>query len=169
MGFKLRSSGPFKMMGSSPARQINNKKLLASENEGTSTYDGKSNTEIQNDLEDRIEFTNEDISNNGKATNQQKIDIAVLKGKLRKAKEAAPKTPTTTEQDETAGDKAINDPEGMYGPGKGKQLSELSKKELKALGFGPKKIKEIMADGAKNPMSQEEVLEEAKPQNKTRK
>jgi hypothetical protein len=27
------------MMGSSPARQINNKKLLASENEGTSTYD----------------------------------------------------------------------------------------------------------------------------------
>jgi tRNA1(Val) A37 N6-methylase TrmN6 len=29
-------------------------------------YEGKSNTEIQNDLEDRIEFINEDISNNGK-------------------------------------------------------------------------------------------------------
>ena len=88
MGFRLRSSGPFKMMGSSPARQ------------------------------------------------------------------------TTTDQDETAGDKAINDPEGMYGPGKGKRLFEMSEKELKALGFSPKKIKEIMADGAKNPMSQEEVLED---------
>jgi hypothetical protein len=87
MGFKLRSSGPFKMMGSSPARQ------------------------------------------------------------------------TTTEQDETAGDIEINDPAGMYGPGKGKRLFEMSEKELKALGFSPKKIKEIMADGAKNPMSQEEVLE----------
>jgi hypothetical protein len=88
MGFKLRSSGPFKMMGSSPARQ------------------------------------------------------------------------TTTEQDETAGDIEINDPAGMYGPGKGKRLFEMSEKELKALGFNPKKIKEIMADGAKNPMSQEEVLED---------
>jgi hypothetical protein len=73
MGFKLRSSGPFKMMGSSPARQ------------------------------------------------------------------------TTTEQDETAGDIEINDPEGMYGPGKGKRLFEMSEKELKALGFSPKKIKEIIA------------------------
>ena len=96
MGFRLRSSGPFKMMGSSPARQ------------------------------------------------------------------------TTTDQDETAGDKAINDPEGMYGPGKGKRLFEMSEKELKALGFNPKKIKEIMVS-AKNKMSQEEVLEEARPQNKTRK
>jgi hypothetical protein len=88
MGFKLRSSGPFKMMGSSPVRQ------------------------------------------------------------------------TTTEQDETAGDKAINDPASMYGPGKGRRLSELSKKELQDLGFGPDKIKEIMADGAKNQMSQKEVLED---------
>ena len=98
MGFKLRSSGPFKMMGSSPARQ------------------------------------------------------------------------TTTEQDETAGDIEINDPEGMYGPGKGKRLFEMSEKELKALGFSPKKIKEIMADGAKNPMSQEEVLEDiANPRTRTAK
>ena len=52
---------------------------------------------------------------------------------------------TTTEQDETAGDKAINDPEGMYGPGKGRKLFELSKKELQDLGFSPDKIKEIMA------------------------
>ncbi len=92
MGFKLRSSGPFKMMGSSPARQ------------------------------------------------------------------------TTTEQDETAGDIEINDPiknpdgslsssEGMYGPGKGKKLSELSKKELEALGFSPEKIKEIMASGTKSKMT----------------
>jgi hypothetical protein len=77
MGFKLRSSGPFKMMGSSPARQ------------------------------------------------------------------------TTTEQDETAGDIEINDPEGTYGPDKGKRLFEMSKKELEALGFGPDKVREIMADGAK--------------------
>jgi hypothetical protein len=97
MAFNLRSSGPFKMMGSSPARQ------------------------------------------------------------------------TTTDQDETAGDKAINDPEGMYGPGKGKRLFEMSEKELKALGFGPKKIKEIMAS-AKNKMSQEEVLEDiANPRTRTAK
>jgi hypothetical protein len=97
MGFKLRSSGPFKMMGSSPARQ------------------------------------------------------------------------TTTDQDETAGDKAINDPEGMYGPGKGKRLFEMSEKELKALGFGPKKIKEIMASGTKNQMTQEEVLEDMNPRTRTAK
>ena len=97
MGFKLRSSGPFKMMGSSPVRQ-------------------------------------------------------------------------TTEQDETAGDIEINDPADMYGPGKGKRLFEMSEKELKALGFSPKKIKEIMADGAKNPMSQEEVLEDiANPRTRTAK
>ena len=95
MGFKLRSSGPFKMMGSSPARQ------------------------------------------------------------------------TTTEQDETAGDKAINDPEGMYGPGKGKRLFEMSKKEVQDLGFGPDKIKEIM--GAKNQMTQEEVLEDVNPRTGTAK
>lgn len=97
MAFNLRSSGPFKMMGSSPARQ------------------------------------------------------------------------TTTDQDETASDKAINDPEGMYGPGKGKRLFEMSEKELKALGFDPKKIKEIMAS-AKNKMSQEEVLEDiANPRTRTAK
>ena len=81
MGFKLRSSGPFKMMGSSPARQ------------------------------------------------------------------------TTTEQDETAGAIEINDPAGMYGPGKGRKLSELTKEELKALGFSEEKIKEIMASGTKNKMT----------------
>ena len=97
MGFKLRSSGPFKMMGSSPARQ------------------------------------------------------------------------TTTDQDETAGDKAINDPEGMYGPGKGKRLFEMSEKELKALGFGPKKIKEIMASGTKNQMTQEKALEDMNPRTRTAK
>ena len=97
MGFKLRSSGPFKMMGSSPARQ------------------------------------------------------------------------TTTEQDETAGDIEINDPAGMYGSGKGKRLFEMSEKELKALGFSPKKIKEIMASGAKNPMTQEEVLEDMNPRTRTAK
>jgi hypothetical protein len=82
---------------------------------------------------------------------------------------SSPVKQKTTDQDETAGDKAINDPAGMYGPGKGKRLFEMSKKELQDLGFGPDKIKEIMAYGAKNQMSQKEVLEEAKPQNKTRK
>jgi hypothetical protein len=77
---------------------------------------------------------------------------------------SSPVRQTTTEQDETAGDIEINDPAGMYGSGKGKRLFEMSEKELKALGFSPKKIKEIMADGAKNPMSQEEVLEDIKTQ-----
>ena len=94
MGYAMKGFGGF---GNSPAKQTtqtgnvtpNYKKLLKSERDGVMAYEGKSNTEIQNDLEDRIEFINEDISNNGKATNQQKIDIAVLKGKLRKAKEAA--------------------------------------------------------------------------------
>ena len=94
MGYAMKGFGGF---GNSPVKQTtqtgnvtpNYKKLLKSERDGVMAYEGKSNTEIQNDLEDRIEFINEDISNNGKATNQQKIDIAVLKGKLRKAKEAA--------------------------------------------------------------------------------
>ena len=94
MGYAMKGFSGF---GNSPAKQTtqtgnvtpNYKKLLKSERDGVMVYEGKSNTEIQNDLEDRIEFINEDISNNGKATNQQKIDIAVLKGKLRKAKEAA--------------------------------------------------------------------------------
>jgi hypothetical protein len=128
MAFKLRSSGPFKMMGSSPLTFLIGKKKMA-EVGGT----------ILNPM--------------GSVMGDMK----------------SPARQTTTDQDETAGDKAINDPEGMYGPGKGKRLFEMSEKELKALGFGPKKIKEIMASGAKNPMSQEEVLEEAKPQNKTRK
>jgi hypothetical protein len=94
MGYAMKGFGGF---GNSPAKQTtqtgnvtpNYKKLLKSERDGVMAYEGTNNTEIQNDLEDRIEFINEDISNNGKATNQQKIDIAVLKGKLRKAKEAA--------------------------------------------------------------------------------
>jgi hypothetical protein len=94
MGYAMKGFGGF---GNSPAKQTtqtgnvtpNYKKLLKSERDGVMAYEGTNNTEIQNDLEDRVEFINEDISNNGKATNQQKIDIAVLKGKLRKAKEAA--------------------------------------------------------------------------------
>jgi hypothetical protein len=66
-------------------------------------------------------------------------------------------------------DEAINDPASMYGPGKGKRLFEMSKKELQDLGFGPDKIKEIMADGAKNQMSQKEVLEDTNPRTKTAK
>jgi hypothetical protein len=66
-------------------------------------------------------------------------------------------------------DEAINDPASMYCPGKGKRLFEMSNEELKALGFGPKKIKEIMADSAKNQMSQEEVLEDMNPRTRTAK
>jgi hypothetical protein len=54
-------------------------------------------------------------------------------------------------------------------PGKGKKLFEMSNEELKALGFGPKKIKEIMADSAKNQMTQEEVLEDMNPRTRTAK
>jgi hypothetical protein len=140
MGFKLRSSGPFKMMGSSPVTFLVGKKTMA-----------KVAGAILNPM--------------GSIMDEMK----------------SPARQTTTSQDETKGDIEINDPiknpdgslsssEGKYGPGKGKQLSELSKKELKALGFSPKKIKEIMADGAKNPMSQEEVLEDiANPRTRTAK
>jgi hypothetical protein len=79
MGFKLRSSGPFKMMGSSPVRQ------------------------------------------------------------------------TTTERDETAGDKKLTILNGMYGPGKGKKhYLRLSEKELQDFrNRSPKKIKDIMANNGK--------------------
>ena len=56
------------------------------------------------------------------------------------------KATTTSEQDETAGAIEINDPEGMYGPGKGRRLFQLSEKELQDLGFSPEKIKEIKAN-----------------------
>ena len=99
MGYTMKGFSGF---GNSPAKQTtqtgnvtpNYKKLLKSERDGVMAYEGTNNTEIQNDLEDRIEFINEDISNNGKSTPQQKIDIAILRGKLRKAKEAAAKTDT---------------------------------------------------------------------------
>ena len=98
MGYTMKGFSGF---GNSPAKQTtqtgnvtpNNSKLLISERDGVMTYNGTSNTEKQNDIEDRIEFINEDISNSGKKENlMQKIDKAVLYGKLNKLKKAAAKT-----------------------------------------------------------------------------
>jgi hypothetical protein len=96
MGYAMKGFGGF---GNSPAKQTtqtgnvtpNYKKLLKSERDSVMAYEGTNNNEIRNDLEDRIEFINEDISNSGKKeTLMQKIDKAVLYGKLNKAKKNAP-------------------------------------------------------------------------------
>ena len=59
-------------------------KLLKSENPDTEITGGNIIEQI-NDLEDRIEFIKEDIFNqDGKATEQQKKDIATLQARLKK-------------------------------------------------------------------------------------
>ena len=52
--------------------------LLPSEMKGTHTYKGDDIREKIADIEDRIEFINEDISNNPPATDQQRKDLAKL-------------------------------------------------------------------------------------------
>ncbi len=59
-------------------------KLLPSENPDTEITGGNIIEQI-NDLEDRIEFIKEDIfQQDGKATEQQKKDIATLQARLKK-------------------------------------------------------------------------------------
>ena len=59
-------------------------KLLPSENPDTEITGGNITEQII-DLEDRIEFIKEDIFNqDGKATEQQKKDIATLQARLKK-------------------------------------------------------------------------------------
>ena len=61
-------------------------KLLKSENPDTEITGGNIIEQI-NDLEDRIEFIKEDIfQQDGKATEQQKKDIATLQARLKKLK-----------------------------------------------------------------------------------
>ena len=55
------------------------------ENPDTYKYKGDNKQEKINDLEDRIEFIKEDIfQQDGKATEQQKKDIATLQAMLKK-------------------------------------------------------------------------------------
>ena len=150
MGFKLRSQGqPFKMMGSSPVK---------SDKTGNETTETKTTLTMAERRANLLKAVpNEDAYNKLSDEDKEGFNVAAKRvGLPMKPDTETPLKQTTTEQDRREGDIAINDPiknpdgslsssEGMYGPGKGKKLSELSKKELEALGFSPKKIKEIMA------------------------
>ena len=81
MAFKMK--GFPKHMHGSPMKSGHDK-LLKSENPDTEITGGNIIEQI-NDLEDRIEFIKEDIFNqDGKATEQQKKDIATLQAMLKK-------------------------------------------------------------------------------------
>ena len=81
MAFKMK--GFPKHMHGSPMK-TGHDKLLPSENPDTEITGGNIIEQI-NDLEDRIEFIKEDIFNqDGKATEQQKKDIATLQARLKK-------------------------------------------------------------------------------------
>ena len=81
MAFKMK--GFPKHMHGSPMKSGHDK-LLKSENPDTEIT-GRNIIEQINDLEDRIEFIKEDIFNqDGKATEQQKKDIATLQAMLKK-------------------------------------------------------------------------------------
>jgi hypothetical protein len=80
MAFKMK--GFPKHMHGSPMK-TGHDKLLPSENPDTEITGGNIYEEII-DLEDRIEFIKEDIfQQDGKATEQQKKDIATLQAKLK--------------------------------------------------------------------------------------
>ena len=81
MAFKMK--GFPKHMHGSPMKSGHDK-LLKSENPDTEITGGNITEQII-DLEDRIEFIKEDIFNqDGKATEQQKKDIATLQAMLKK-------------------------------------------------------------------------------------
>ena len=81
MAFKMK--GFPKHMHGSPMKSGHDK-LLKSENPDTEIT-GRNIIEQINDLEDRIEFIKEDIfQQDGKATEQQKKDIATLQARLKK-------------------------------------------------------------------------------------
>ena len=81
MAFKMK--GFPKHMHGSPMK-TGHDKLLPSENPDTEITGGNIIERI-NDLEDRIEFIKEDIfQQDGKATEQQKKDIATLQAMLKK-------------------------------------------------------------------------------------
>ena len=83
MAFKMK--GFPKHMHGSPMK-TGHDKLLPSENPDTEITGGNIIEQI-NDLEDRIEFIKEDIfQQDGKATEQQKKDIATLQAMLKKLK-----------------------------------------------------------------------------------
>ena len=70
----------------SPMVQAKTKKLLKSEHKDTEITGGNKNEEIV-DIKDRIQFIEEDISNqDGKINPTQRADLATLDQKLRKLK-----------------------------------------------------------------------------------
>ena len=88
MAFKMKG---FPMMATSALKRHDNPPtdhppLQPSEHKDTEITRGKGYEDI-NDIESRIEFIQEDITNqDGKATKQQKKDLATLKAKLKELK-----------------------------------------------------------------------------------
>jgi hypothetical protein len=75
MAYKMNGFGGF---GNSPVKQ-----LLPGEHKDTWVYEGEDKREKIIDLEDRIEFINEDIFNqDGKVTDTQKSTLSELKKRL---------------------------------------------------------------------------------------
>jgi len=117
MTFKLKSgnTSTFKMMGSSPAKQLvdkpqqgpinapKNKKLYKGEMEGTSISSSKSKSEMINDFEERAGFlTDNDITNDGsKKDNQLKKTAKNLNREADIIRDRT-KKPLTQEQKEDA-------------------------------------------------------------------
>ena len=78
MAFKMRGFSPFTKK-TDPEKQ-----LLKSEHKDTEITGGNLNEKIA-DIKDRIQFIEEDITNNdGKMTPTQRTDLATLKQKLRR-------------------------------------------------------------------------------------
>ena len=78
----MQSTSALKAVGRQ--RKLKKGKLLKSENPDVAVTGGSIQEQI-NDLEDRIEFIKEDIfQQDGKATEQQKKDIATLQARLKK-------------------------------------------------------------------------------------
>jgi len=81
MGFKMTGFSPF-----TKKSKDETKELLKSEHEDTEITGG-SKLEEEEDIKDRIQFIEEDITNNdGKMTPTQRADLATLDQKLRKLK-----------------------------------------------------------------------------------
>jgi len=111
MTFKLKSgnTSTFKMMGSSPAKQLvdkpqqgpinapKNKKLYKGEMEGTSISSSKSKSEMINDFEERAGFlTDNDITNDGsKEDNQRKKTAKNLQHEADIIRNRKPKSKST--------------------------------------------------------------------------
>ena len=83
MAFKMKRPD----FGNSPLKQTEEQVQLQPSEHKDTEITGGSNTEVIIDLEDRISFIKEDISNQeGGATPKQNKDLATLKARLAKEK-----------------------------------------------------------------------------------